>query len=178
MMKNLPNKSVRSIIAVGIFLAAGVIHAEGTIVRQVMKNGTVLYTDHPVPGVKIDARIVVPDSPVGRPWMANPSMDGRTPGKDRIIAPPDVTATLGAPSQPISEASQLGRNGEIAQAQARLDNALSIKQNGAEAQPSERTGTANHTSRLNELFDVRQEKLDQDIKNAREALERARELSR
>ena len=178
-MKTLQNKMVHSIAAVGISMAAGLIHAEihaeGVIVRQVLKDGTVLYTDHPALGVKIDARIIVPASLAGRPWMADPGMDGRAPGKSRIVSQPDGAAMPASQQPRANKEAQPNREEAISQAQTLLDSALLAKQHGAEAQLGERTGTVNHTSRLNERFDVRQEKLDRDITAARQALESAYE---
>jgi hypothetical protein len=137
--------------------------------RQVLPDGSILYSDKPVKGAKIAETIEVePPSKhaplavdADRKPAARPRPHPVPVRKVAKVPPPDRRMTA-------DEAQS-----EVVRAEMQLEDAKRRQQAGAEPQPGERTGNAGGGSRLNEYYWQRQKELAQDVERAREELRRA-----
>lgn len=153
------------------------------IVRQRMADGSVLYTDAPVQGLKVERTIVVPPSVAGSPWMANPGL----PNLPNLPSSKAASEKRVAPaSRATSDASDIASKPNLSQksttppaempwelAKEKLATALENKLRGEAPEEGERTRNANGTSRLNEAYELRQNKLNKAVEAAKSAVEKA-----
>lgn len=141
-----------------------------TIYRQVTPEGRIVYSDHALPGARVDHTIKV-DRPIkGNVWTvesgANPVTHlraERTPVKRATVPPTDKKMSA-------DEAEA-----EVIRAQMLLEDAKKQQEGGVEPLPGERTGTVSGKSRLNEAYYERQKLLAKYVGYAEEALKKAME---
>lgn len=137
------------------------------VYRQVMPDGSIVYSDKPVKGAKIDETITA--DPETNTW----SLDtGKPP-----VVPPKVERTTVSPlpaGTPPTRAVSLDRaNAEVMRAEMLLEDARKRQQEGVEPLPGERTGNVGGGSRLNELYHARQQALAEEVTQADAALQAA-----
>lgn len=137
------------------------------VYRQIMPDGSVVYSDKPVKGAKLDETIT-PD-PDTNTW----SLDTGKPA----VVPPKVERTpvnrvpASAPAR--GAASLDSANAEVMRAEMLLEDARKRQQEGVEPLPGERTGNAGGGSRLNELYQARQQALADAVAQAEATLQGA-----
>lgn len=180
-------KSRTVVLAALLASLAGVASpAFADVYKQVRPDGSVIYTDTPVAGIKAQKmpqlseglqsrpESQMPRGPASRPQMGSsngvqlpqlPPLPGLSISPPVAPPPPPPTFT---PSSTSTDTSA------VAQAQAALDKALQAKAAGSEPLEGERTGTAHGGSRLNQEYDKRQQELDAAVAAARDAVKQAR----
>lgn len=140
-----------------------------TAYRQILPDGRVIYSDRVIKGAKVDQVIdtdargsIVVTEPPTRPATIPPRVEP-TPVK-RVPSATD-------PNRPktLDEATA-----DVIRAEMLLEDARRQQKTGEEPLPSERTGNADRrTSRLNEEYWARQERLTQRVKEAEEMVKKA-----
>lgn len=138
-----------------------------TVYRQVMPDGSIVYSDKPVKGAKIDETISADpatniwDLDTGKPAAAPPRNE-RTPVVKVIVIPkPGQTKTLE------------NANAEVIRAEMLLDDARKRQEQGVEPLAGERTGIVSGGTRLNESYHARQRFLAEEVAEAEAALRSA-----
>lgn len=165
----------------------------GTVYKQTLPDGSVVYTDNPNRAVKIE-KTLTPErrsihtsqgKPLLAPLMDRSARNGVTPGVPGTVIPgmpplPGDTALRPAPLAPQAAVMSQTQVNPRAVADAELRSAedarlVAIKQvnDGAAAQAGERNGTAAGGSRLNEDYQKRQALLDANVKKAEEKVDEA-----
>lgn len=139
-----------------------------TVYRQTLPDGSVVYTDKPVKGAKIDHTVTV--EPLIKGNARASSSGGKPAAFDEASATPvkQVNTPLYPRRKTYDEA-----NSAVIRAEMLLEDAKKRQQAGIEPLPGERTGNANGTSRLNEAYKERQARLAKDVADAEAALKRA-----
>jgi hypothetical protein len=149
---------VRIVSAIACCLAAALLAPAAsaqTLYKSTMPDGKVIYGDKPMPdAVKVEKS--KPDT--SKKGIAPPSKGEAATLKDL-------------------EAARLKREGaqdKVSAAQKALESAEAARAAGKEPVAGERLGTASGQQRLTDGYWARQKKLDQDVENARRALDQAR----
>lgn len=147
------------------------IDASGSIYRQTLPNGTVVYTDQPDRSVKID-KTLVREAP---PRASSVVSDG---GGALDVKPPSAL-TPGLPGTAIQEGALPGdsapkgvkpgsdRKENLQEADAALEKALKAAKDGVEPLAGERSATVSGHSRLNDSYRQRQADLQNEVDKAR-----------
>lgn len=162
----------------------------GTVYKQTLPDGSVVYTDNPNRAHKIEKTLapeprsvyVAPASAQNRqmerptPAGANPGIPGMViPGMpplpgDSVLRPaPQATNPANGASPTIDPRAAL--DAELRKAEDARATASQQLNEGAVAKPGERTGTASGGSRLNEDYQKRQNALDEDVKKANQKID-------
>jgi hypothetical protein len=139
-------------------------HAQ-TIYRQVTPDGRVIYTDTPSKAATTEKKI----ESLPAPMPSMPSTPLTSPGPRM----PDMRGPVTLPPLPQSN-NEAGRNraDERRAAEEALKQAREAQERGVEPLPGERTGNANRTSRLNEIYWARQKELADAVAEAQERVNR------
>ena len=165
----------------------------GTVYKQTLPDGSVVYTDNPNRALKIEKTLapeprsayVAPASAQNRqmerstPPNVNPSIPG-IPGMvipgmpplpgDSVLRPaPQAANPANGGSSAIDPRAAL--DAELRKAENARATASQQLNEGAAAKPGERTGTASGGSRLNEDYQKRQNSLDEDVKKANQKID-------
>jgi hypothetical protein len=137
-------------------------HAQ-TIYRQVTPDGRVVYTDTPSKTATTEKKI----ESLPAPMPSMPSTPLNPPGARM----PDMRGPVTLPPLPQGN-SEAGtgrtRADERRAAEEALKQAREAQERGVEPLPGERTGNANRTSRLNEIYWARQKELADAVAEAQE----------
>jgi hypothetical protein len=158
-------RTVAILTCLAAALAPGATLAQ-KVMKYVMPDGRVVYSDTPVPGGRLQSELAPP--PPADPAGAPP-------------AEPVQPAPTGAPRQPLADRTQLlnQATAELSAANAALAAAQQQLANGKEPLPGERTGTASGASRLNDAYWARQAANEAAVAQARQRLAQAQaELNR
>lgn len=187
--------AVRMLLLCAIPLAPAA-HGQ-TIFRQVNADGQVIYTDKKIPGMRIESEVRPDRAPtVGSSnLIAPPAPEAISPGTPGIPGTPIAPGVL--PSLPPLPGSPRPQNSaesatraqaqdelqrmqkmerdraaaeQLEQAQAKLDAARRLQQEGLVPQPGERTPTVNGFTRLNERYHQRQGELARAVDRAEQDL--------
>lgn len=138
-----------------------------TLYKQVRPDGSIIYSDKPVPGTEIlDMRDIPPPPPP-------------PPAGEQQVRPqsqPGVgSASEGKPKTESTRSAWDAANDEVLAAQKALDDAKRQRDEGQEPKPGERLGTAKGGSRLSEAYEERLRALDHAVTDAEARLQRAYE---
>ena len=127
--------------------------AAQTVYKSTMPDGSVVFGDQPVPdAVKVET---------SNPDTSDTGVQVLQPGAEGALQQMESARKRGdAKADQRSQAEEALRQAEAAAA------------NGKEPLPGERIGTAGGKSRLTESYQMRQNKLQQNVDNARDALNR------
>jgi len=141
-----------------------------TLYKQVRPDGSIIYSDKPVPGTEIlDMRDIPPPPP------PPPAGEQRA----RPSSQPGVGSASEGKPKPKTEQPTRGAwdaaNDEVLAAQKALDDAKRQRDEGQEPKPGERLGIAKGGSRLSEAYEERLRALDQAVTDAEARLQRAYE---
>lgn len=139
-----------------------------TVYRQTLPDGSVVYTDKPAKGAKIDHIVTVEPLIKGNPRAS--SSGGKPAAFDETSSTP--VKQVNTPPYPRRKTYDEA-NSEVIRAEMLLEDAKKRQQAGIEPLPGERTGNVNGTSRLNEAYKARQARLAKDVADAEAALKRA-----
>jgi len=126
------------------------------VLRQVMPDGSIVYSDKPVKGAKIDETIT-----------ADPATNSLTPdtGKPPPVPPKVERTPIGR--LPATGGGSLDEaNAQVMRAEMLLDDARQKQQAGVEPLPGERTANAGGGSRLNDSYQARQRLLAGEVAKA------------
>lgn len=130
--------------------------------RQILPDGSIVYSDKPVKGARIDETIVVEPPVDGSTWSTDP---GTPPKKAPQTTTTPVNRVVSVP-QPGQRPSLDDAEAEVTRAEMLLEDARRKKEAGVEPLPGERTGNVNGTTRLNEAYKARQKALAQAVEAA------------
>lgn len=179
-----------------------------TIFKQVLPDGSVIYTDKPVANAHTEKRIPVeapppvmrqlpmaprepfqvgvPGTPIGAGTM--PPLPGSTvqqapaptPALPQPPRDPVAEARRAATAAAAAEAAQTAaaRASELAQARTDLDRAIAAQQRGQEPAEGERSASTGGGSRLNERYQERQDQLADAVRQAQARLEELQKSQR
>ncbi|TFW02985.1 hypothetical protein E4K72_13275 [Oxalobacteraceae bacterium OM1] len=137
--------------------------------RQVMPDGSIVYSDKPVKGAKIDETIEV-EPPLHGTQV---EVDTRKKPAAKPQSRPVPVQRVGAIPPPDRKRTSDEAQSEVVRAEMQLEDARKRQQAGVEPVAGERTGNANGTSRLNDTYWKRQQDLAQDVEEAHDALRKA-----
>jgi len=139
-----------------------------TVYRQTQPDGSVVYSDKPTKGAKIDHTITVDPVIKGNAWTA--SSGGKPAGSEQS----ESTSVKRVNTPPFPRRKTYDEaNSDVIRAEMLLEDAQKRQQAGVEPLPGERTGNVNGTSRLNEIYQARQIQLAKEVADAEAALKRA-----
>lgn len=137
------------------------------VYRQILPDGSIVYSDKPIKGAKIDETIT-PD-PQTNTWT---SESGKPPA-----VPPKVERT---PVNKVPSIPEPGKprtyddaNTDVIRAEMLLEDAKKRQEAGVEPLPGERTGIVSGKSRLNEAYQARQKALADEVAEAEAMLRKA-----
>jgi len=139
-----------------------------TVYRQTLPDGSVVYTDKPAKGAKIDHAVTV------EPLIKGNARAGASGGKPAALEeePPTPVKQVSTPPYP-RRTTYDEANSNVIRAEMLLEDAKKRQQTGVESLPGERTGNVNGTTRLNDAYKERQAQLAKDVADAEAALKRA-----
>lgn len=143
-----------------------------TIYRQVMPDGSIVYSDKATKGARTDETITVEPPLNGNLWTTQPS--AHPPKLPEKI---EHTKIIKAPTLSLKEKRKIADQVEssVIRAEMLLEDAKRKQEDGIEPLPGERTGNVNGKSRLNEQYWARQRALAKGVEYAEKNLQRARE---
>ena len=139
------------------------------VYRYVMPDGKIVYSDKPVKGGKIDETITVDPAETGA--------TGTTESSSRPVVPPrsertpvNRVTTIPVPGKQRTPADA---DADVARAEMLLEDVRKRREAGVEALPGERTGNTAGGSRLNEAYQARQRRLEEELAEAEAVLKKA-----
>ena len=138
----------------------------GTIYRQVMPDGRIVYADRALPGGRVDHTIRVERPIKGNVWTVEA---GAKPIASTRAERTSVKRVAVAPSAARKMSSDEALS-EVIRAEMLLEDAKRQQETGIEPLPGERTGIVGGGSRLNEAYHERQKLLAKYVSYAEEAL--------
>jgi len=143
-----------------------------TVYRQQMPDGRIVYSDKALKGGKVDHTITVAPPIKGNLWTTESVLNPAAPQQTESlkINKVDVIPPLGK-SKSVDEATS-----DVIRAEMLWEDARKRQEKGVEPLPGERTGNKDDSSRLNDTYYARQQRLAQDVIDAKAALKKATEV--
>lgn len=157
--------------AVAAIIVPAVAFAQ-TLYKQVRPDGSIIYSDRPVPGAKVLETTDTPPPPPPPPAQKAGARTAGGPGK----APEVRQAGEGKPAASKAAKSENAldkADAEVRAAQEALEAAKHAREAGEEPLPGERLGTATGGSRLSDAYEERQRQLEKAVTDAEARLQRA-----
>jgi len=177
MKASFPHRLVGLAVAVAVALAPAPLLAEQiappaplgkparTVYRQVMPDGSIVYSDKILKGAKLDETLHVEPMVEGTTWATE---SGRRPTIPPRNEPTPVARVPDTPALTLEQASA-----EVIRAEMLLEDARKKQEAGVEPLPGERTANAGGGSRLNDAYHARQKRLAEEVAIAEAALKKA-----
>jgi hypothetical protein len=137
--------------------------------RQVMPDGSIVYSDKPVKGGKVDETIVVDPTPGPAPLAIDA---GKKPAAKPRAEPTPINKVNAIPPAG-KRMTPDEAHSEVIRAEMLLEDAQKRQQAGVEPLPGERTANANGGSRLNEAYEHRQQEMAKEVERAKDQLRKA-----
>lgn len=137
--------------------------------RQVLPDGSIVYSDKHVPGAKIDETIEVEPGARHAPVAVDATRKPAARPRPNAVPVRKVGSIPPADRRRSAEEAQ----SEVIRAEMQLEDAKKRQQAGVEPLPGERTANAGGGSRLNQAYWTRQQKLAQQVDQAKEEVRKA-----
>lgn len=156
-------RSMRSLLSgclAALSLAAAPIAFAQALYKSTLPDGSVVYSEKPVPGAVRVEKLAPPPAKTGTV----------------LVTPEEIKRTEEAAKKRAAEAA--AREAALEEARRQLKAAEAARDAGIEPLPGERIGIAGGGSRLSEAYWERQKKLEQAVEAARKRLEEAQRAPR